>query len=165
MNELSRINPGTTKVTVARPLGRAVSNGGVREVEAVAPVVLDNDAALSFLRERSRQNAAGQHEQNLDQSDRPDQERVRSRVYRGSLSKSGYGDQRSQRQPSLHASASTGFVTHLIGQSESEAMSSPEVVQKQMRLERFNQSSEAYRRAGAEPLHYGEASQVLRVAV
>lgn len=165
MNELSRINPGTTKVTVARPIGRAVSNGGAREVEAVAPVVLDNDAALSFLRERSRQNAAGQHEQNLDQGDRPDNKRTRSSVYQGDLTEAGYGDQRSQRQPSLHTSASTGFVTHLIGQSESEAMNSPAGAQKQMRLDRFNQSSEAYRRAGAEPVHYGEASQVLRVAV
>lgn len=171
MNELSRINPSTAKVTVVRPMGRAASNGGAREVEAVTPVVLDNDAALGFLRERSRQNAAGQGEQRQDQGNWSDNkhsvnnERLRSGSRQSGLMKAAYGDQRFHSQPSLHTSASTGFVTHLIGQSEGAVMNPAETAQKQMLLERFNQSSEAYRRAGAEPVHYGESSQVVRVAV
>ncbi len=171
MNELSRLNPSTTKVTVARPMGRAVSNGGAREVEAVAAVVLDNDAALGFLRERSRQQATGQRENRLNQDDqtpnRPDLDARQRRAgfYQGGQMQAAYGDPRVLDQPSLDTSAHVGFVTHLMGQNDGEILSVSPAEQKQMLLNRFSQSSEAYRRAGAEPLYYGESSQVLRVAV
>ncbi|TQV83380.1 hypothetical protein [Denitrobaculum tricleocarpae] len=171
MNELSRLNPSTAKVTVARPMGRAMSNGGAREVEAVAPVVLDNDAALGFLREHSRQQATGQRENRLNQDDRtpnrPDLDTPQKRAgfHRDSQMQAAYGDPRVVDQPSLDTSAHVGFVTHLMGQNDGEVVAVSPTAQKQMLLDRYSQSSEAYRRAGAEPLYFGESSQVVRVAV
>lgn len=171
MIELNKINPGTAKVTVARPLGRAMSTAGGREVEAVTPVVLDNDAALSFLRERARQQATGQRGDNTDESKEAARRQPRNDS-RQSLTprqaahaQAHFLDQRAARQPSLDASASTGFVTHLMGQNEGETAPLPGQAQKRMLLERFHQSSEAYRKAGAEPVYFGENSQMIRVAV
>ncbi|WP_282607416.1 hypothetical protein [Pelagibius sp. Alg239-R121] len=176
MNELIKISPNPAKVTVARPLGRALSNSGSRPVEAVPPVVLDNDAALGFLRERSRQTGSGRGE--ADQTDR--------RLPRGEQARAGetgspaqrradaYDDSRNKAsgtrhqfpsKPSLSAASNTGFVAHLMAQHEDGQTNASSSFQRQELIERYGRSSEAYRRAGAEPAYYGQASQVVRVAV
>lgn len=171
MIELNKINPGTAKVTVARPLGRAMSNAGGREVEAVTPVVLDNDAALGFLRERARQQATGQRENSASEGKESASKHARNDSRRDLVprhearAQRHFADQQTARPLSLDASASTGFVTHLMGQNESETGPLPGQAQKRVLLERFHQSSEAYRKAGAEPIYFGESSQMVRVAV
>lgn len=177
MTELSKINPGPVKVTVARPIGRAASQGGGRAIEAVPPVVLDNETALGFLRDKARQEGS-ERSRSSDHDDTPFAEKRLSRGDRGpeghSLERielyergrrSGSSFQRiSPEQTLRQAAASSGFATHLMAQNGEAEAASPEFLSRQ-RAQRHSQSSEAYRRAGAEPLLYGQASQVVSVAI
>lgn len=171
MNELSKLNSGAAKVTVARPTGRIASAGDTRAVEAVTPVVLDNDAALGFLRDRARQNASDQGDKQFSQGNQAD---ARRSGYDARPGADSYGPGRSRVFSAYHRASSdglargaadTGFVTQLMGQTEGELANASPTAQKKMLLERYSHSSEAYRRAGAEPVYYGEAPQLVRVAV
>ncbi len=177
MTELTKINPGSVKVTVARPLGRAASHGGNRAVEAVPPVVLDNETALGFLREKARTGGSGRGQSDLDD----DGQFAGKRLPQYGRRLSGDHDSRIDRQehsqypaegfrplPSDHSvrsgAVNAGFATHVMAQSSDGPSRDPEFL-RQQREERHSQSSEAYRRAGAEPLLYGRASQVVSVAI
>jgi hypothetical protein len=172
MSELNRIGPDPARVTIARPLSRAVLNGGSQPVEAVAPVILDNDAALAFLRDRSRQGGPDQDNgQALQQGDRPEasgsERRTRRHLRPGDsdLRHESLNRQQSTGNSALSNASSNGFTAHLLGQSgyNQEGLSvSPS---KQQIADLYSQTSEAYRRAGAEPILYAQASQVVSVAI
>lgn len=173
MTELTKINPGPVKVTVARPLGRAASHGGGRAVEAVPPVVLDNETALGFLREKAREGGYGRNRSSLEddpqlagkRSPQGDRRALRDGLERIEFHDSGRPRSSRFQRPSLeHAAPSAGFATHLMAQGDEITSGDPEFAQRQ-RENRHSQSSEAYRRAGAEPLLYGQASQVISVAI
>lgn len=177
MAELSRINPGPVKVTVARPLGRAGSHDGARAVEAVPPVVLDNETALGFLRDKTREQGSARDrlsehsdtkfsgKRSLLGDRRASGDALERLEFDDRARHSATGFQQFSPEPSSrHTAPSAGFATHLMAQTKESAAVDPEVLDRQ-RERRHSQSSEAYRRAGAEPLLYAQASQVVSVAI
>ena len=177
MSELTKLNLSPVKVTVARPLGRAASSAGGRAVEAVPPVVLDNETALGFLHEKAGEGNSGRSRSNSDDDSNfsgkqlPQSDRRLARDTAGGAEAYARGKYRasgiqrfSRDDTVLRGASNAGFATHLMAQTDEGNAADPESVRRQL-AERHSLSSDAYRRAGAEPLLYGQASQVISVAI
>lgn len=152
MSDFLRVGPQIPRILS----GKAVPSGGPaaegRTVEPVRPVVLDNDVALGFIHERLRrlesETAENSVEREKSAQDAASKDKARSHTADGRVPLDG-----------RH-----GFGIHLVRPFAGD-MAEGAASARHYRAHDYAEISDAYRRAGAEPVLFPQESQLVNLAI